>query len=107
MFTLSGSVGRKGANSASDVGAVQFLLNLSIGRLTPLSPLVVDGESGAKTIGMIEEFQRRVVRMRNLMVVRIRAGRRSGHWPLPLQRLCPRIARLDLKASYMGASCGR
>jgi hypothetical protein len=61
MLTLSRSVGRHGANSASDVGAIQFLLNLNISRLIPLAPLAVDGHSGIKTVGMIEEFQRRVL----------------------------------------------
>lgn len=63
MLTLSQAVGRNGAVSGSDVGAVQFLLNLNIGRLIPLRPLVVDGQAGPATIGMIEEFQRRVVKM--------------------------------------------
>ena len=44
MVTISASVGKKGINKYKDVATVQTLLNNNIYRLTPLRPLVVDGE---------------------------------------------------------------
>ncbi len=61
--TISKSVGSKGANLKSDILTVQKLLNANLGRITPLAPLVEDGRVGKMTIGAIEEFQRRVVKM--------------------------------------------
>lgn len=65
MKIIQGSVGRNGVNSRSDVITVQELINKNIDLMTPLRPLVVDGRAGPKTISAIEEFQRRVVKMRN------------------------------------------
>jgi len=62
---ISHSVGLKGINHAKDVRMVQALLNENILRLIPLAPLDVDGSIGnpmkSATIGMIGEFQRRVL----------------------------------------------
>ena len=63
MQTIRQSVGRGGVNQPSDVRIVQILLNANLGRLTPLRPLAEDGKVGPMTIGAIEEFQRRVVKM--------------------------------------------
>jgi putative chitinase len=60
---ISKSVGRNGVNDNDDVKTVQILLNLNIDKLIPLPPLAEDGLIGSQTIGAIEEFQRRVVRM--------------------------------------------
>lgn len=60
---ISRSVGRNSANNKDDVKTVQILLNLNIDKLTPLRPLTEDGLVGNQTIGAIEEFQRRIVRM--------------------------------------------
>ena len=63
MAAITGSVGRGGTNGRRDVETVQRLLNQHIGRLTPLSPLVVDGLAGGSTVAAIETFQRRVLHM--------------------------------------------
>lgn len=63
MPTIMQSVGKGGRNRSDDVRAVQKLINENIGRITPLALLDEDGDIGPKTIGAIEEFQRRVVRM--------------------------------------------
>jgi len=47
-----------------DVKVVQRLLNANISKLTPLSPLKVDGKMGPNTANAIIEFQKRVVGMR-------------------------------------------
>lgn len=63
MATIHGSVGRQGRNQREDVKVVQALLNKS---LTPAAkPLAVDGLVGPKTIGAIEDYQRRVVKLRS------------------------------------------
>ncbi|MCA9140656.1 MAG: hypothetical protein KDB00_27980 [Planctomycetales bacterium] len=61
---ISASVGKGGKNSPSDVRIVQELINNQLGNITPIRRLVVDGDAGKKTIAAIEEFQRRVVGMR-------------------------------------------
>lgn len=58
-ISISGSVGRKGANRRDDVIAVQSLLNQHVAALG-LPPLVIDGMVGVKTIGAIEAFQRKI-----------------------------------------------
>lgn len=63
MATISASVGRDGTNRQADVAIVQELLNRVMP--SPLQPLKVDGMCGPKTIVAIEEFQRRVVLLRN------------------------------------------
>jgi len=60
---ISGSVGKGGKNKPADVHVVQELLNVNISKLAPLALLVIDEQVGSKTIGAIEEFQRRVVGM--------------------------------------------
>ncbi len=62
METIRGSVGRGGKNAREDVAAVQRLLNANLRLLKPLQPLPVDGQADARTIGAIEEFQRRVLK---------------------------------------------
>jgi peptidoglycan L-alanyl-D-glutamate endopeptidase CwlK len=63
MAGITASVGKGGVNRRSDVEIIQKLINQNIGRLTPLAPLREDGAIGPNTIGAIEEFQRRVLRM--------------------------------------------
>jgi uncharacterized protein (TIGR02594 family) len=63
MAMILQSVGRGGANLRSDVELVQTLVNKQIARLKPMRPLRVDGQVGPRTIGAIEEFQRRVIGM--------------------------------------------
>lgn len=63
--SISKSVGKGGVNQRQDVTTIQELINANIGKITPLAPLTVDGLIGKKTIGAIEEFQRRVVRLRS------------------------------------------
>jgi hypothetical protein len=55
-YRISGSVGRGGLNARNDVLIVQQLINSHLP--IPLSPLMVDGNCGALTIGAIEEIQR-------------------------------------------------
>jgi putative chitinase len=61
---ITSTVGRKAMNQRYDVKTVQILLNLNMGRLMPLRPLVEDGQAGPLTVGAIEEFQRRTVCLR-------------------------------------------
>jgi hypothetical protein len=63
MAKLSQSVGRGGGNLRQDVITVQTLLNKHIGSLTPLRPLAVTGVADPATIGAIEEFQRRIMKL--------------------------------------------
>ncbi len=63
MHSISASVGRGGSNQRGDVLTVQKLINQNIGSITPLRLLAEDGRIGPMTIGAIEEFQRRVVRL--------------------------------------------
>jgi peptidoglycan hydrolase-like protein with peptidoglycan-binding domain len=55
---------KKDSKNEADVKVVQRLLNAHIARLTPLSPLKVDGKMGERTLNAILEFQKRVVGMR-------------------------------------------
>jgi hypothetical protein len=55
------SVGNKGMNTIADVTTVQNLLNRKISLLKPHLSLKVDGDCGPITIGMIIEFQKRVM----------------------------------------------
>lgn len=67
MFqTISGSVGKGGRNSMTDVKTVQGLINRQANKLAPFQPLAVDGLVGMKTIGAIEKFQRVVLRFNNV-----------------------------------------
>ena len=63
MATITGSVGRGGRNLRSDVITIQKLINDNILSIVPLARVVEDGACGPRTIGAIEEFQRRVVKM--------------------------------------------
>ena len=56
---LNASVGKGGRNAWHDVRTVQLLLNMNLGKLTPLAPVSEDGRIGPGTIRTIEEFQRR------------------------------------------------
>jgi len=60
---IAQSVGKNGVNQRDDVKTVQVLLNANIGKVVPLAPVPVDGQLTPATIRLIEEFQRRVVRM--------------------------------------------
>ena len=55
------SVGNNGMNTIADVITVQNLLNRRISSLKPHLSLKIDGDCGPITIGMIIEFQRRVM----------------------------------------------
>lgn len=61
MKTITRSVGNDGGNLLSDVRTVQTLLNRSIHYLVPLMLLEEDGDPGPLTVGMIVEFQHRVM----------------------------------------------
>ena len=58
---LNAAVGNKAPNHVADVRTVQTLINRHMKSLTPLLPIKVDGACGPITIGMISEFQKRVV----------------------------------------------
>lgn len=61
MSNLIGSVGNAGKNISSDVMKVQELLNKKIDYLKPLKALKVDGKCGPLTIGLIKDYQTRVL----------------------------------------------
>lgn len=61
MISISRSVGNNAANIKADVLVVQKLLNKSIGWLSPYLPLIEDGDCGPVTVGLIIEFQKRLV----------------------------------------------
>lgn len=63
MSSITASVGRNGVNKHNDTITVQKLINQNIRLITPLRPISEDGKAGPKTIGAIEEFQRRVLRL--------------------------------------------
>ena len=58
---ITSSVGNRGTNNRSDVLVVQKLLNKHINSLSPLLPLLEDGNCGPVTTGVIIEFQKRIV----------------------------------------------
>ncbi|MDY6994790.1 MAG: hypothetical protein SVR94_19565, partial [Pseudomonadota bacterium] len=58
--------GQKGVNNPKDVLIVQKLINKNIFKLIPRRPLTVNGICDSNTISAIEDFQRRVVGMRQL-----------------------------------------
>lgn len=64
MNNLSGSVGKNGANSPSDVLIVQRLINQCIHLIQTLAPLREDGRCGVLTINAITQFQRRIVKLK-------------------------------------------
>lgn len=61
MSNLIGSVGNAGRNISSDVIKVQTLLNNKINYLRPLKTLKIDGKCGPLTIGLIKEYQERIL----------------------------------------------
>lgn len=63
MLKINASVGNKGKNFESDVRCIQSLINKKIHLLFPLMKLKVDGKCGPITIGLIAEYQRRVLKM--------------------------------------------
>src|SRR6516162_621327 len=58
---ITGSVGRDCRNLRKDVLIVQRVLNANLP--VPMAPLTVDGNCGSRTIAVIEEYQRRVLKM--------------------------------------------
>jgi putative chitinase len=58
------AVGRNAPNNRDDGKTLQILLNLNLGKLPGLRPLVEDGVVGPSTIAAIIEFQRLVVGMK-------------------------------------------
>ena len=91
MATIVSSVGRNAVNKRGDVEIIQALLNKRIGDLTPLRPLKVDGRIGPMTIGAIEEFQRRVVGLKEPDGV-VDPGRRT------VRALLDTRSRVDLQS---------
>ena len=59
------SVGANGINNQVDVKTVQILLNMNLGKLVPLRPLIEDGQIGNQALNAIYEFQHRIVKMPN------------------------------------------
>ena len=75
MSQITRSVGRGVFNpSKSEVALIQRLLNRH--RQPPLAPIETEGKVGKNTIGAIEEFQRRVVKMAHRRASR--SGRRHA-----------------------------
>lgn len=64
MKRIGRSVGNDGVNLDPDVRTIQTLLNQVIGYLAPVGMLKVDGLCGPVTIGVIIEFQRRILDFR-------------------------------------------
>jgi hypothetical protein len=64
MLKINASVGNKGKNYESDVRCIQKLLNKHIHLLLPLMKLKEDGKCGPITIGLISEYQRRILRIK-------------------------------------------
>lgn len=62
MVMVTASVGRGCVNRLSDVRHVQDMLNRCVSKLAPMGPVTVSGQCDSKTVLLIEEFQRRVVR---------------------------------------------
>ncbi len=62
---ITASVGENGRNERSDVKTVQILLNMHRDELGLAAPLDEDGAIGPGTLGAIETFQRKVVKMTN------------------------------------------
>ena len=60
---IANSVGLRGTNNSTDVKLIQILLNENLGRLIPYAPLTIDGQIGPHSLGMIGEFQRRVLQI--------------------------------------------
>ncbi|MGE3535927.1 MAG: peptidoglycan-binding protein [Candidatus Tectimicrobiota bacterium] len=61
MPTILAAVGRGAINRTDDVRLVQELLNAHL--QPPQRPLPVDGVVGSRMLAVIEDFQRRVVKM--------------------------------------------
>jgi len=61
MIDITRAVGNKSANLFVDVQKVQRLINTNLPRLMPFLALKVDGDCGPVSIGMILEFQYRVM----------------------------------------------
>lgn len=63
MIKIKFTVGKAAINNPDDVASIQQLLNDNIGAMTPYATISVDGLSGSKTIGLIDEFQRRILKL--------------------------------------------
>jgi uncharacterized protein (TIGR02594 family) len=63
MRSIKGSVGKGGKNLPDDVLVVQKLLNLNLNLLIPYAPCAENGIIDPQTIAMIEEYQRRVLKV--------------------------------------------
>ncbi len=61
MKVIRSSVGNKAQNNTGDVSVVQGLINANIERLKPCLKVSLDGDCGPITVGMIIEFQNRVM----------------------------------------------
>lgn len=64
MKDINQAVGNRAPNQIADVRTVQKLLNLSAHRLIPCLPIAEDGDCGPITIGMISQFQKRVLKLK-------------------------------------------
>ena len=65
MRTISRSVGNNAMNLEQDVITAQLLLNKCITQLSPARALKEDGSCGPLTVGVILEFQRRIMGIKN------------------------------------------
>lgn len=61
MIKIGSSVGNNATNNENDVLTIQSLLNKCIHRLSPIRRLKADGDCGPLTVGVIIEFQRRIM----------------------------------------------
>lgn len=61
MINIASAVGNKSPNLFTDVQKIQRLINTNLPRLMPFMTLKIDGDCGPVTIGMILEFQYRVM----------------------------------------------
>lgn len=65
MLNISQSVGNGGKNIPADVLIIQKLLNMNLWQMIPYLALKEDRKCGPITVGMIKEFQKRVMGMNN------------------------------------------
>jgi putative chitinase len=103
---ITNSVGRNCANKRDDVKTIQLMINLNLGKLTPLNPLVEDGVFGNKTSSAIQEFQRRIVHMaspdgcvepRSVMLQKLREGMPNGFPEAKLSAIMIHATPLNIK----------
>lgn len=87
------TVGQHGQNYSLDVAKVQKLLNQNLHRLNRISPLVIDGVAGDKTIQLIREYQAKILKITNPSGL-IEPGNSTLRW-LVKTALKPRPQHVD------------